>query len=100
MHAPLDPGIAQYKRQIPRAWISRHKVGFYTDDGFLAASPSVARGVEEAAKLMENAGATVVPSRPHHKTNSLPSITRPFRATAAPRCGETEGDHISTAKRC
>ncbi len=65
MHAPLDPGVAPVQTPDPQSVdLSTLKVGFYTDDGFLAASPSVARGVEEAAKLMENAGATVLPFTP------------------------------------
>jgi len=65
MHAALDPGVAPVSTPDPAGVnLKGLKVGYYTDDGFLAASSSVARGVEEAARLMESAGATVVPFTP------------------------------------
>jgi fatty acid amide hydrolase len=65
MHATLDPGVAPVSTPDPASVsLAGLKVGYYSDDGFLAASPSVARGVEEAAKLLEAAGATVIPFTP------------------------------------
>ena len=64
-HAPLDPKVPPVQTPDPAAVdVSQFKVGFYTDDGFLAASSSIARGVQEAARIMEGLGATVTDFTP------------------------------------
>jgi fatty acid amide hydrolase len=65
VQAPLDPAVAPVATPDPSTvQLKGLRVGFYTDDGFFPAAASLARGVREAAKHLEDAGATVVEYTP------------------------------------
>ncbi len=65
LHAEHDPHTAPLPTADPAGVDVRGlRVGFYVDDGYLAAAASQARGVREAARALEAAGATVVEFTP------------------------------------
>jgi fatty acid amide hydrolase len=58
--AALDPRVPPAPVESPESVrIDRLRVGFYVDDGVLAASRSIVRAVERAAKALRDRGATV-----------------------------------------
>ena len=47
------------------------RVGFYTDNGYFPASPSLRRAVEEAAKALKERGASIVPFIPPNPKETI-----------------------------
>jgi fatty acid amide hydrolase len=61
----LDGRVPPLEWEDPaRIDVPRLRVGFYTDDGVLAASPAVARAVHRACDALRSAGCEVVPFTP------------------------------------
>jgi fatty acid amide hydrolase len=72
LHSKLDPMVSPLSTEDPvLVKLDGLKIGFYVDDGFLAASPSIARAVNESAALLEACGATVVPFSPRQQAELM-----------------------------
>jgi fatty acid amide hydrolase len=62
--ADLRLAMDVFGAPVPDASAEGLVVGMYDDDGFVAASAAVRRGVHQAATVLESAGARVVPFEP------------------------------------
>jgi fatty acid amide hydrolase len=64
-HAALDPAAIPITTTDPeRLPLAGLRVGLYVDDGFVPASPAVARAVRRAGELLSRLGVTIVDFRP------------------------------------
>jgi fatty acid amide hydrolase len=64
-HAALDPEVAPVPLGDPaHIDVSKLRIGYYEDDGFLSPSLAVGRAVREAVATLKAAGAELVPYRP------------------------------------
>ncbi|MCK6502717.1 amidase [Myxococcota bacterium] len=89
----FDPRIPPLPAGDPGAVdLSALRVGVYTDDGVMGATPPVARAVQRAAQALRQAGATVVDFRPPDGWELVDtyfgSISADGAATARARVGD------------
>ena len=68
--AELDPFVPPIGVKDEAVDLKGMRVGYYEDDGFVAPSPAVRRAVNEAAKYLQDAGAELIPYRPHRPTRT------------------------------
>lgn len=84
--AALDPRVAPVPWEDPAGVSLRGKtVGMYVDDGVLAPSPALVRGVERAARALEARGCRIVPFTPP----GIPEAVELYLASLSSDGGET-----------
>ena len=65
LHSPHDPGVPPLTTTDPETIdLSRLRVGYFSDDGYLPAARSLARAVTEATELLGACGAELRPYSP------------------------------------
>ncbi len=98
----LDGRVPPLEWEDPsRIDVPRLRVGFYTDDGVLAPSRAVARGVERAADVLRRAGCEVVPFVPPQTLEMIftyaAAMSSDAGATAMATLGKGDVDPTLTA---
>ena len=89
----LDPRVPPLPWQAAREEQAKGlRVGVYLNDGLVPSSASVVRAVEKAARLLEEAGCTIVPFEPPRVGEMIFTYTGIFGSDAATTLAEQLGD--------
>ena len=95
LQASRDPAVPPLPYEDPASIdVSKLRIGYYSDDGYLAASSAVRRGVEEAARALEDAGASLVAFHPP----SQPEIIDVYFGALSADGGATVDAHLDGEK--